>query len=393
MKHLLIIGGHDETFARFAGLPFRFSIIQLEPSIGAAQRRLTTRIETVAALAAEPVVELARQIHASDPVDLIFSFTEDGLLPAATAARELGVEGIDYDACLACIDKSVMREHFAGTPFALASRQCHTPNEALEFFETHPGGVVLKDPRGAGSRHVAVARSTAEVESLWQSLSGLIGPILVEEHIGGREYSVETLSIRGRHELIGITEKTLHADTLMEAQHVFPASSLDAATVEAIGAHALGVLEALGYRHGPCHIEVKVDASRVHLIEVNNRAGGDFIWELVWLTTGIDMFRETLACAFEGQPDPAARAAQAKYAVGASKFFFAPQDQQRVRASLGDTAVERWCLDDEPAVQPVLDSDDRIGPIVISGSTVEALRAALASVDALGHAAPAATPA
>ncbi len=378
MKHLLLVGGHDETFARFAGLPYRFSAIQLESSIGDAQRNLLERIEVVSALETSTVVERAHSIHAIDPVDLVFSFTEDGLLPAAAVARELGIEGIDYDACLACIDKPVMRARFEHTPFRIDSATCTALDEALAFFAAHPRGVVLKDPRGAGSRHVAIAHTADEVQACWAVLIAQIDRVLLEEYIGGQEYSVETLTIRGRHEVLGITEKRLRGDTLVEEQHVFPATGLDTDLVAGIDALATGVLDALGYRHGPCHIEFKVDGGEVRLIEINNRAGGDFIWELVWLTRGVDMFRETLAYAFEGEPDPSARAGIARHATAASLFFFLPQREADVRAALEGVSIERCLLDDDDnASRPVNDSDDRYGLIVIGAEDERSLRAAL----------------
>ncbi len=378
MKHLLLVGGHDETFARFAGLPYRFSAIQLESSIGDAQRALLERIEVVPALETDVVVERARSIHAVDPVDLVFSFTEDGLLPAAAVARELGIEGIDYDACLACIDKPTMRARFEHTPFRIDSVTCSALDEALAFFAAHPRGVVLKDPRGAGSRHVAIAHTAVEVEASWTALTAHIDRVLLEEYIGGQEYSVETLTIRGRHEVLGITEKHLRADTLVEEQHVFPATGLDTDLVARIDALATGVLDALGYRHGPCHIEFKVDGGEVRLIEINNRAGGDFIWELVWLTRGVDMFRETLAYAFEGEPDPSARAGIARHATAGSLFFFVPQREADVLATLEGVSIERCLLDDDDnAPRSVNDSDDRYGVIVIGAPDERALRAAL----------------
>ncbi len=379
MKHLLLVGGHDETFARFAGLPYRFSAIQLESSIGDAQRALLERIEVVPALETTAVVACAQAMHASDPFDLVFSFTEDGLLPAAAVARELGISGIDYDACLACIDKPVMRARFEHTPFRIDAATCTALEQALAFFAAHPGGVVLKDPRGAGSRHVAIAHTADEVKTCWARLIAEIDRVLVEEYIGGREYSVESLTIRGRHEVLGITEKHLHDGTLVEERHVFPATGLDADLVSRIDALATGVLDALGYRHGPCHIEIKVDDGEVRLIEINNRAGGDFIWELVWLTRGVDMFREALAYAFEGEPDPAARAGIARHATAASLFFFAPQREADVRAALEGVSIERCLVDDDDnAPRPVNDSDDRYGAIVIGAVDEASLRAALA---------------
>jgi biotin carboxylase len=389
MKHLLLVGGHDETYARFVGLPYRFSAIQLESSIGDAQRALLGCIEVVPVLEASVVAERARSIHTADPVDLVFSFTEDGLLPAAAVARELGIEGIDYEACLACIDKPVMRARFEHTAYRIDSAHCTALDQALAFFAMHPRGVVLKDPRGAGSRHVAVAYTAAEVEAHWSTLIAHIDHVLVEEYIGGHEYSVETLTIRGRHEVLGITEKHLRDGTLVEELHVFPATGLGADLAARIDALAIGVLEVLGYRHGPCHIEVKVDDGEVRLIEINNRAGGDFIWELVWLTRGVDMFRETLAYAFEGEPDASARAGIARHATAASRFFFVPQCEADVRSALEGVSIERCLLDDDDNVlRPVNDSDDRYGVIVIGAADEQPLRAALSRA---GAAAPVAT--
>jgi hypothetical protein len=364
-KHVLLVGGHDDIAGYLEGLPYRFSVMHTEESIGPNVRKLAQRIEIIPELGLEPIVSCATRIHGEDPVDVIFSFTEDGLLPAASAADMLGVRGIDLDACRMCIDKAYMRERLAGTRFAIDYRTCTSLEEAHEFLGRHRDGVIVKASRGAGSERVFVIRDEAKLAEVFTDFSVRGDVFLVEEYLAGRMLSLETLTIRGCHEVVSVTSVTLRQGTLIPEHHVMPALGLSDLDRGRISAFCVELLDFIGYTHGPCHIEVKLDGESIRLIEINNRVGGDGLGMLVEETTGINCFRETMEFIYEGRPDAMARDRRRRFEIGASRSFFKPVDRNEVISIVEGMTLLRVSLPEEPTdPSPVMSADDRIGPLI-----------------------------
>lgn len=166
--------------------------------------------------------------------------------------------------------------------------------------------VVVKPTQLSGSRGVVLVRDLAEFEAWGAALdaTGYTGPVLVEEYLTGQEYSVETISVRGRHHVIGVTHKRLGAPPLfVEAGHAHPAPEADGA----IGATVVAMLDAAGYRTGPAHTELRVTPAGPRIIESQARLGGDRIPRLVELATGIDLERAVFAALAGRDPAPRAR--------------------------------------------------------------------------------------
>lgn len=114
--------------------------------------------------------------------------------------------------------------------------------------------------------------------------------IVVEEYIEGSEVSVETISCRGQHYVIQITDKECSGPPhFVELSHHQP-SSLDRRIILQIQELIPKLLNALHFVTGATHTELKIDTQgHIYLIEVNPRGGGDEISsKLVELSTGYD---------------------------------------------------------------------------------------------------------
>ncbi len=152
--------------------------------------------------------------------------------------------------------------------------------------------VVVKPTELAGSRAVLLLRHRDQLVE-WKRLLdsyAYTGPLLVEEYLRGPEFSVETLSDHGRHEVIGVTRKVLGQPPLfVEAGHVHPVPGSPA--VRAMGSLAVELLTAAGYQTGPAHTEIIYTAAGPRIVETQARLGGDRIPRLVELSTGLDIER------------------------------------------------------------------------------------------------------
>ncbi len=389
-KHVLFIGGHDETFQHYDGLPFRFTCLQRPQSVGPNLQGLTSAIHPIEDFDTDRIVAQSCALHAQDPFDFILSFTEDGLLPSAVAADTLGVPGIDLHACGLCIDKSLMRTHLQHTRFALPHQECSTLSDALAFLASCPDGAIFKPFRGAGSEGVFHAKERATLEQHFAERAANAGALLAEAYIGGRMFSVETLTIRGQHEVVAITAVELEPGTLVPIQHLLPAPEYDGVDQAAISEFCIGLLDEIGYKHGPCHIELKVSADRIALIEINNRVGGDLLGHLAHLTKGVNMYRETIEFLFEGLPSPAYRASQKKFEFGASRSFRQMVSVDALKTVLANVHVDKMLLDENAQAAPHFRStDDRLGPVVFATNSGVAFNDAVDAIKRLVAQAPA----
>jgi biotin carboxylase len=185
------------------------------------------------------------------------------------------------------------------------------------FFLQH-GKSILKPINGFASKNIKVVdeinfNSFIDIE---------MDKFIIEKFIDGQEYSIEAFSYNGEHKLIGITEKMVDPETLSEKGHIFPAH-LSKKAEDSIWNTTKKFLTCLGIENGPSHTEVKVFEEKVYLIETHNRPGGDYIPQLVEMSTGFNTFKNAIGwCAQK-------ISAQEHYieinSYAASYFIFSPK--------------------------------------------------------------------
>ncbi len=168
--------------------------------------------------------------------------------------------------------------------------------KVVELLESQPRPFVLKPCRGSAKRGVNfISKNTVlEDDIVWSDEL-----FLAEQYISGQEYSVESISWNGHHDVIQITEKvSTGAPHFAEMEHHQPGIISEAAKRK-VYSLIPQILTAVGYVNGASHVEIKVDAQdNVYLIEVNPRGGGDFISNtLVGLSTDCDYLKEMIRVA------------------------------------------------------------------------------------------------
>jgi len=132
--------------------------------------------------------------------------------------------------------------------------------------------------------HKAIERAKTEAFS---------NECIVEEFVGGREISVESISYKGMHYVLQITDKvTTGAPYFVELEHHQP-SSLPESIKQNVKKIVLDALDALHIENGASHSELKIDEDgNIYVIEIGARMGGDFIGShLVKLSTGYDFLK------------------------------------------------------------------------------------------------------
>ncbi|WP_369148939.1 ATP-grasp domain-containing protein [Streptomyces sp. R44] len=243
--------------------------------------------------------------------DAVVSVTEYGLRPAAFVNERLGLRGTPARVVELLSDKAATRErlHAAGHP-TVRFTEVEDGRPAAETMRRWDSrsGVVLKPRRGTGSLGVLRFTDPAELAA--------VGPLpgyLMEEFIDGPEFSAETFSVGGAHQLVAVTEKHT-SPSFVELAHVVPPRGLGPQDVAVVAEEVGAFLDAVGLSDGPAHTEFKYVDGHVRVIESHNRVGGDGIANLVRLVTGINLKKWSLGWALgltrdDCRVDPEAAAA------------------------------------------------------------------------------------
>lgn len=152
---------------------------------------------------------------------------------------------------------------------------------------------VVKPCEGSSKSGVSYVKNEEEFSKAIQyAKSSTDGKIVVEEFILGKELSIESISFKGTHQVIQITDKdSSSAPHFVELGHHQPAA-ISNKLKKKIENIIPQLLDAIGYTNGASHIEVKYNGDDIYLIEANLRGGGDDISnKLVQMSTGKDYLR------------------------------------------------------------------------------------------------------
>ncbi|WP_118988034.1 ATP-grasp domain-containing protein [Photorhabdus sp. CRCIA-P01] len=383
-RKIIMVGSQDEIFEELPPEGIELYVIQPTELIGPMLQTAATAIYPIEAFTDEQVLAGARYFTEYYAIDALFCFTEYGLLPAANAAKTLGLPGIDVDVTELCRNKWKLREKLAATHWHVPFVMVNNHDSITQFASINDYPLVLKDPSGVGSINVKICTSLAGALDFFDELTQQnYASVLVEKFVAGIEYSVETLSIRGQHQLIGVTDKCLSPEGLVEQSHIYPAA-LAVADVARIESYIVALLDQIRHWHGPMHIEVKLDGEQIHLIEINNRPGGDYIWDMVNKVSGVNLVAETLRYVFDGQPDPQVRKARQRYGAMSYIAFFHPLLPSAVRLALANrTGLDRvqCTIPYQPTTRKISNSFERPGFILIGEQDSAALSAVLPIIE------------
>lgn len=227
-------------------------------------------------------------------IDGICPTTEITIAVAARLTDALGLIGNPIDVAERITNKFSNREKTAkvGGLNSPKFAEIYSPEDIDRLGFSYP--LILKPEALAGGKQgIIVVQSRDELDDAFVFTSGNVkkkfnDKVLAEEFIvGGKEYSVESLSYKKQHYIIQITQKD--SDTglhCVELGHHQPAelSEVMRSRIQRVIADGL---TAIGLENGPCHTEIKVVDDKIYLIEFNARPGGDHIsWPMVELSTG-----------------------------------------------------------------------------------------------------------
>ncbi|MFC6703660.1 ATP-grasp domain-containing protein [Streptomyces thermocoprophilus] len=220
---------------------------------------------------------------------------ESGVEFADLLAERLGLPGNGTALSAARRDKHLMVEAVRAAGLRAARQLRVTDTDELAAWHRELGGrVVVKPPRSAGSRgvffcdtpeeSVAAFRSIADADNIFsQPNKGAVA----QEYLPGTEYMVNTVSRDGRHHLCDVWRTgRLTANGVVDLCDALSLTDSASRVVEPLRDYAFQVLDALGIRHGPAHLEIRMTPQGPCLVEVGARIAGGGIPDCAGLGIG-----------------------------------------------------------------------------------------------------------
>lgn len=245
-------------------------------------------------------ISKVRSIHEVEPFDGVISFTEDGLLKAAECSRELGLPGLQVDAVKNTINKHKLRVCLDKLPECnVPYKLCKNEKDVIDFYKNlESKKLVLKPTSGMGSKGVIIVRNSSEINKAFRySSNNYKNSVLAEVFVDGEDFSVETFTNNGKHQLIAVTDKyNTGPPNFVGKYHVMP-GEIDQEKKDYIFNKLTEVLDVLGVKFGLAHTEIKVINGNVKVIETQLRPGGKF-YHLMENGLGIEVFELTVSSMF-----------------------------------------------------------------------------------------------
>lgn len=271
---------------------------------GAVCKDLCDKFYPISTVDKEAILKVCQE----EQIEGITTIASDvATLTVCYVAEKMGLIGNPDKYSQTATNKYLMRlcfmDHNVPSP-----KFCLTDGVIPEIAKTFTFPVIVKPTDRSGSRGV---EKVEKQEDLQEAITRACNEsfqkkAVIEEFVEGREISVESISFKGKHHILQITDKvTTEAPFFVELEHHQPSTLPDdiKAKVRDI---VLKALDALHIQYGASHSELKITMDGdIRVIEIGARMGGDFIGsDLVKLSTGYDFLKGVIDVAFGEFEEP-----------------------------------------------------------------------------------------
>jgi biotin carboxylase len=304
MKKLVVIGANNFQLP----LVLKAREMGIETHVfaweeGAVAKDFATKFYPVSITEKEQILEQAQKIK---PHGIISIGSDLAMIAVNYVADKLGLVGNTMHCTQLTTNKYRMRQQLQimGCP---CPRYMKVDDTGQVLASDFGFPLIVKPTDRSGSRGVTKVESpdclTEAIERAKEE--SFCKEVLVESFIIGKEYSIESISWRGQHFVLQITEKeTSGAPYFVEKAQHQPAN-IPESVREKVVAEVVRSLDTLKVQNGASHSEIFITPdNQVFIAEIGARMGGDFIGsDLVQLSTGFDYVKAVIEIAL-GTFDP-----------------------------------------------------------------------------------------
>ena len=248
-----------------------------------------------------PATIAALEAAGVEAVGICSMGSEQAVVPGARLAEALGLPGLPVSAALAATDKVVQRGLYRdhGVPSA-GFAPARTLAEALAAYDTLGPRVIIKPTDGAAQRGVSDVQSRDDVAMAVEHAirESRTGELIVEEHLSGREYTVNAFVLGGVFHPVTVTLRDLAPEPAVGicVAHRYPCGRSDediAMIIDVVRQAAM----AIGIDAAPVYAQVRFDGTGPRMIECGARLGGGSDAQLAQLVVGVDLMETVLDAA------------------------------------------------------------------------------------------------
>ena len=209
---------------------------------------------------------------------------------------------------------------------------CSGADEAREAAERIGFPCVVKAPDRQGQRGLTLVRDASEVHDAVRVAldASRSATLLVEEHVPGREITVNAFSLDGHFQPLTVTDRlTAPLPAFGVAlTHAWP-SELEPHGIGAVIEAASAAARAVGIARGPSYTQVLVGPDGPRVAELAARLGGGHDAELCRVALGVDLNGAALSAAVGDEIPSTALAPVARVGGACVRFLVAPPGELR----------------------------------------------------------------
>jgi len=335
------------------------------------------------------MIDVAGNLPEGIKIDGVLCWDEIRMVQTAKLAQALGLPGTDPENVGRCRDKHLTRTFLAasGVPQA-TSILVSSIDEAVKAAEIIGYPVIIK-PRALGASYgVSLVNGAEQLNTAFEHAKAATEDgvpvydqrVLVEEYMQGPEVSIDVAWVNGVMYPMFVARKIIgffpHFEEIGHLVH----------SHDPLLEHPpfLSVLEqahqAVGFRNGITHTELRLTQSGPKIVEINARLGGDMIPYVGWVACGINPGQVAVAVACGHKPN-----VETRYkSVAAIHFLYPEYDAVVNSVHIDHAALPASVVVAAPLVSPgqklLLPPTDhvscRYGYAIVRGNTIEDCKAA-----------------
>lgn len=366
MKKIAIIGANDfqnQLILKAKEMGYETHVFAWED--GAVGKKTADYFYPISIIEKEKILEECKKI---EPEGVCSIASDLAVTTVNYVSNKLGLNSNSERCSVLSTNKYEMRRAFQRnndpSPLFVIATDENIPDISYMKFP-----VIVKPTDSSGSRGITKISSIKELDSAISNAKNCSyeKKVIIEEFVEGKEYSVESISYHGKHNLLAITEKiTTGAPHFIETGHNEPAP-ITAILIDKIKNIIFHALNSLKITEGASHSEIKIDDNNnIKIIEIGSRMGGDCIGsDLVRISTGYDFTKMVLDVALNIAPDFTQIVKPRNAYV---RFIFEQKDIDECEKMLSNGfELERKCIEHPFDGHKITDSSNRYGYYILKG--------------------------
>jgi len=276
-----------------------YVVLVLDGSADAPGMKLADYSFVISTLDSESALHIAKEYK----VDAVLTTSDYPVNVVAQLCEQLNLIGISPFAAAVCTNKYLQRELALQYAIKCPRFVKLNFNQLADYIVPFNYPIIVKPLDSSASRGITIVYEETALAQAYREAErySRTDEFLIEEFIGGKEYSLEGLVQRGEVHILGLTEKFLEdaegSHFPVEIGHICSVA-FDRPLQEEISRFAAMVVKAFQIDNSALHLEFKILDDQIYLIECACRPGGDFIAsDLIPLSTGIDMLASLIKIA------------------------------------------------------------------------------------------------